>query len=136
MTVTPADVRLVSLAGVFATITDEQIQLRIDLVTPMYGAPIMLAYSQRDDVITWYTAHLLWLQIQAETPGGGGGGAPLSSVRLEGAATMAWAVGALQPGDLADSLKSWSPFLATLAKLIADLPVGLTLTSPGALGGG
>ena len=49
---------------------------------------------------------------------------------------MSWAVGALQPADMGDPLKSWSPFLATLGKLIADLPVGLTLTSPGALGGG
>ena len=136
VTATPEDVRLVSVVGYFDALCDAVIQRKIDVVTPIFSAPIMLAYSQRDEVIAWYTAHLLWLQIQAETPGGGGGGAPLSSVKLEGAATMSWAVGALQPADMGDPLKSWSPFLATLGKLIADLPVGLTLTSPGALGGG
>ena len=30
----------------------------------------------------------------------------------------------------------WSPFRATLGKMISDLPAGITLSSPGALGGG
>lgn len=134
---TPTDVRNVSLTGVFASLTDEQIQRFLDCVTPWFSSEVVIGHSQRDEVITYMTAHAIWVQLKAEQASAGTGVIAvggLSSVRLDGVGSKSYAVAALQPANFSDLLKTWSPFVGKLGWLIDTLPPGLTTVGTGANG--
>lgn len=131
--VTPQQVRDLSIAGVFAAISDTVIGNFIRLASNLLGSDYARAHEQREDAVALLAAHLLWLQMKAESVGaggGGGGGNPgvFSSLSLVGVGSMSFAVTAQTVAELNDWLATWSPWSVQLHALIDSFGPAMFVT--------
>jgi hypothetical protein len=110
--VTPQQVRNLSIAGLFNTINDAVMNEYIRVASNLLGSQYARSHQQREDGVAALTAHLLWLQLKAEGAlgggGGGGGNGPgvFSSLSLAGV------------GSMNDWLQTWSPFSIRMHAII------------------
>jgi hypothetical protein len=122
--VTPAQVRNLSIAGLFAAISDTVMNEYIRVASNLLGSAYARSHQQREDGVVALTAHLLWLQLKAEGAlgggGGGGGNGPgvFSSLSLVGVGSMSFAVTAQTVDQLNDWLQTWSPFSIRMHAII------------------
>jgi hypothetical protein len=123
-TVTPEQVKALSIAGLFNTISDSVLNEYIRKASNLLGSTYARSHEQREDGVAWLTAHLLWLQLKAEGVigggGGGGGNGPgvFSSLSLVGVGSMSFAVTAQTVDQLNDWLQTWSPFSVQMHAII------------------
>ena len=131
---TPADVKALPLSVkwtlAFAAIADAKIQTQfIDNVATLFGSAEVLRHTQRNEAVLYGAAHLLAMRLIDEGAIGGGGGGgfngPVSSVRLDGAASKSFAVAAWSPEDLNDWLKRPTPFSPKLHAILDTFPPGI-----------
>jgi len=128
---TPAAVKDEPLATLwvdaFAAIPDAKVQRFIDSAAVAFGSRDVLRHTQRNEAVLYGACHLLALRLIAEgiipDPGGGGGLAgPVSSVKLDGAASISYGIAAWQPADLNDWLLQKTPYSSDLWRVLNSLP--------------
>ena len=142
---TPADVKAEPLTtkwiDLFAAVPDVRVQRYIDSAAEKFGSPEVLQHTQRNEAVLYAACHMIALRLMAEgaaSSGGGSGGlaGPLSSVKLDGAASKSFAVKALDPEDVGDMLKQKTPFLTELMDILKTFPPGIFVTNEGAVADG
>jgi len=132
--VTPQQVRDLSLAGLFAAISDTVIGRFIRLASNLLGSTYARQHQQREDGVAYVAAHLLWLQLNAENigVGGGGGGAGgiglLSSLTLTGVGSMSFGITAQTVVDLNDWMMTWSPWSVGMHAIIDSFGPAMFVT--------
>lgn len=119
---TPQQVRDLSIAGLFATISDAVIQEFIRTSSNLLGSDYARAHTQREDGVAYLAAHRLWLRLKGEgaLSGGGGGGqvGVVSSMTLTGVGSMGFAVSAQSVSEINDWLQAWSPWSVDLHAIV------------------
>jgi hypothetical protein len=127
---TPQEVRDLSISGEFALVTDATIiDIRDAEAAPVYAAEDVTAHTQWTRVVALHTAHILHVLLKIENAGGNWGVlAGVSSRALQGVGSRGYAVGALNPADLADLMKIPSPYLARLNRILETFPPSVHTT--------
>jgi hypothetical protein len=130
--VTPQQVRNLSIAGLFATGPDAIIANFIRIAANTLGSVYAQAHQQREDAVALLAAHLLWLQMKAEVAfGGGGGGAVvgvITSLSLTGVGSMGFGIQAQSIAELNDWLTTWSPWSVQLHAIIDSFGPAMFVT--------
>lgn len=131
---TPQQVRDLSLSGEFNAIGDPVIvDIRDGDVVPLYSAADVPDHTQWTRAVALHTAHILHIQIKLENANGDWGAlAATTSRALQGVGSRGKAVGALNPGDIADDyLQIPTPYSMRLKRILKTFPVSVhTTTGP------